>query len=231
MTYRYKVTGSERKALVNAISEFLVLPAIYRGAPTFAYEIGSCVVDKNGTLSFAEDVTAEAATLLVATLKEHGYRAEENLKDVVSEDRHTLVIEMPRTGFSDDALERLKQIIASKETLIKKAIGAEHLPIEVAEDKLCFPWFVLSGIDDEADAYTRFIHTLCKMAKMQKRIMAKDRTTENDKLSMRLFLIRLGFVGSEYKAARKILLRNLTGNSAWKNGQPPACTGENTEEV
>jgi hypothetical protein len=36
---------------------------------------------------------------------------------------------------------------------------------------------------------------------------------------MRLFLIRLGFVGKEYKAARRILLRNLTGNPSFKNGQ------------
>jgi len=40
---------------------------------------------------------------------------------------------------------------------------------------------------------------------------------ENDKFAMRIFLVRLGFVGDEYKTARKILLRNLSGNSSWKH--------------
>ncbi|MDR1630468.1 MAG: hypothetical protein LBS36_09695, partial [Oscillospiraceae bacterium] len=51
------------------------------------------------------------------------------------------------------------------------------------------------------------------------RVTAKERAIENDKFTMRLFLIRLGFVGKEYKAARRILLRNLTGNPSFKNGQ------------
>lgn len=43
---------------------------------------------------------------------------------------------------------------------------------------------------------------------------------------MRLFLIRLGFIGDEYKTARKILLSNLSGNSSWKAGRPPERTPE-----
>ena len=30
--------------------------------------------------------------------------------------------------------------------------------------------------------------------------------------------LRLGFIGSEYKVERKILLKNLTGSSAFKDG-------------
>lgn len=33
------------------------------------------------------------------------------------------------------------------------------------------------------------------------------------------FLLRLGFIGEEYKVERKILLKNLTGSSAFKNGE------------
>lgn len=38
---------------------------------------------------------------------------------------------------------------------------------------------------------------------------------------MRVFLIRLGFIGPEYQTARALLLRNLTGNSSWLEGPPP----------
>ena len=46
------------------------------------------------------------------------------------------------------------------------------------------------------------------------------------------FLLRLGFIGNEYKAERKILLKNLSGNSSWKNGAPEkAESGGRTTRV
>ena len=75
------------------------------------------------------------------------------------------------------------------------------------------------------------------MAKTQQRVTAKEREITNDKFTMRLFLIRLGFVGEEYKTARKILLQNLTGNSAWKAGYAPEratnnlVSAESTAEI
>ncbi len=43
---------------------------------------------------------------------------------------------------------------------------------------------------------------------------------ENEKYAFRCFLLRLGFIGDEYKADRKILLSRLGRNSAWKGGKP-----------
>lgn len=40
--------------------------------------------------------------------------------------------------------------------------------------------------------------------------------TENPKYAMRTWLLRLGFIGDEFKTARDILTRNLTGNAAWR---------------
>ena len=64
------------------------------------------------------------------------------------------------------------------------------------------------------------MEALCKTAKQRKRITAKERPVENEKFTFRVFLIQLGFVGDEYKAARKILLKNLPGNSAFRDGAP-----------
>ena len=50
------------------------------------------------------------------------------------------------------------------------------------------------------------------------RNIAYLKETDNDKYAFRCFLLRLGFIGSEYKSERKILLRNLTGSSAFRNG-------------
>ena len=71
---------------------------------------------------------------------------------------------------------------------------------------------------EEVQAYTHFISALCEMARNQKRIMAKEKETPNEKYAFRSFLLRLGFIGKEYKEERKILLRNLSGSSAFKGG-------------
>ena len=115
----------------------------------------------------------------------------------------------------DKALQNLKDITAAKGSLIRKALGVEELPIEVGETKVSFPWFAGTPTPEEVKAYDHFICALCEMARNQKRIAAKERDTGNDKYAFRCFL-RLGFIGPEYKQERKILLRNLTGSSAFK---------------
>ena len=58
------------------------------------------------------------------------------------------------------------------------------------------------------------------MARNAKRVVAKEKETDNDKYAFRCFLLRLGFIGAEFKTERKILLRNLVGSSAFRSGQP-----------
>lgn len=220
---KYNLTGSKRKALVGAISEILGREIVYNGAPTFAYTVSNYLIDKNGTLSCPGDNNREEVKRLLDALKERGYIPEAVERDD-SGNTDKLSIQMPKADFTEEAIENLKKIVASKETLIKKALGADSLPVDIIDDTLNFPWFALNGVVGEADAYTRFIVSLCQMAKTQKRITAKEKELENDKFTMRLFLIRLGFVGPKYKTARTILLKDLTGNGSFKNGQRPNKT-------
>ena len=62
-----------------------------------------------------------------------------------------------------------------------------------------------------------FLSALCAMAKEAKRVLAKETYVESEKYAFRCFLLRLGFIGNDSKAARKILLRNLSGHSAFRN--------------
>lgn len=127
-----------------------------------------------------------------------------------------LVIEMPRSSFTDTALENLKRLVESKGNLIKKALGAETLEMEITDDTVRFPWFTDGTDPDAVKAYTHFVAALCEMARGQKRVTAKEKETDNDKYAFRCFLLRLGFIGSEFKDERKILLSRLTGSSAFK---------------
>ena len=49
-------------------------------------------------------------------------------------------------------------------------------------------------------------------------VLHDEKATDNEKYTFRCFLLRLGFIGNEYKQSRKILLRNLSGSSAFKSG-------------
>ena len=216
MSIPYNLTGAARKALVQTISEILGKPAVYQGAPTFAYAIDFYSVDKNGTLIYPDDADMVAVRRLINSLSERGYQSTEAL-----DDPNTFTVELPRAGFSATALDNLQKIIVRKAELFKRALGTDTVDVEVLEDKLRFPWFTLHGLEGEVDAFTKLIVGICDMAKRQKRVVARERTITNDKFTMRVFLIRLGFIGPEYQAARTLLLRNLTGNSSWLAGPPP----------
>lgn len=234
--FNYNITGEKRKELVRAMSEILGEDASYQGAPSFAYSIDGYIVSRNGLVTFPDIATHEDIDHLVDALKEKGFTPETTSEDVAPEsipksatdtavtDDNTFTVEMPRASFTEEAYGNLQKIIASKAALLKKAIGTDLLDIETSADKLIFPWFTLHGLDGEADAYTRLVSALYNMAKNQKRVTAKERDSGNEKFTMRLFLIRLGFIGDEYKTARKILLRNLTGNGSWKSGHAPERT-------
>jgi hypothetical protein len=136
----------------------------------------------------------------------------------------TLAIELPLDGFTPEVIDRLCKMVSAKEALLKKALGADELPIEVLEDRIRFPWFTL-GSSEQTDAYTQFIAALCKTAKKKKRITAKAKESfENERFAMRVWLIGLGLIGKEYSLTRKLLITGLSGNSSWRNGAPPAAT-------
>lgn len=227
MQINYNVSGSDRKQLVASIAQHTGEKPKYLGAPGFAYQVGGFTISVDGKVTVEDNSTAAA---LIRFLREKGFQAEDPLADCIEDDAAEdqteteeitgVCISMPRSIFTDSALENLKGIIAAKGSLIKKALGADDLPIEVTEYKVSFPWFPAGYTPDELNTYGQFIEKLCEMARNQKRVNAKEKETDNDKYAFRCFLLRLGFIGNEYKVARKILLRNLSGSSAFRSGQP-----------
>ena len=141
-----------------------------------------------------------------------------------------LIIGLPRAAFTDAALENLKRLVESKSSLIKKALGTDCIPIIAGEDTVSFPWFQGELTSEGVKACTHFVTALCEMAKKQKRVNATEKQVENEQYAFRCFLLRLGFVGSEYKADRKFLLKNLSGNSAFRNGAPAKAEEVNADE-
>lgn len=129
-------------------------------------------------------------------------------------------ISMSRDFFDERTLNKLDRTIENKGELFKMAFKTDDLSYKVTDDRVIFDWFPFSGESGEGLAYSSFIDLLTKSLKEQKRVNASKAQTENPKFAMRVYLIRLGMVGDEYKQTRKILLSNLEGSSAFRKGVP-----------
>ena len=207
MTIAFHLTGENRKTLVKAVSEILEIPAEYQYMPTCAYKIGECyTVTKEGNLEISDSADSKETEHLMEELKKRGY-------DIPTENR--LTIQMPADFFDEHTLGNLQQICENKAALFQAAFQTDTLDIISSDEKVEFPWFKVEQ-DGDADACYTFISMLCEFAKNQGRINRKPDTSDNPKYTLRCFLIRLGMVGAEFKTARKAILRNLTGNSAFR---------------
>ncbi|MBR3622871.1 MAG: hypothetical protein IKN43_05935 [Selenomonadaceae bacterium] len=130
-----------------------------------------------------------------------------------------LSISLPRESFTNAALDNLDGLLESKGNLIKKAFNIADASYIATEEKITFPWFSGEISAETSRAFQDFVSKLCDMAKKQKRVTAKAKAYENEKYAFRCFLLRLGLIGDEYKTSRKILLKNLNGNSSWRDGR------------
>lgn len=227
MTINYNLTGADRKPLIAAISTITGANAKYLGAPTFAYQVDYFTIDRNGGVTFDDRADSAEIENLIERLHAMGFEAEpveaaapaEGTASADEAAHDGLTIQMPAASFTPEALNNLHSLIAAKGKLIRKALGIDLLPVQVEEDTVSFPWFSGEATGEEVKAYTHLVTALCDMARNQKRIIAREKDTDNEKYAFRCFLLRLGFIGAEYKEERKILLRNLTGNGAFKSGQ------------
>ena len=214
MTIDYK--AENRKALVQAISEFTGAKAKYLGMPSAAYQIDYFTVTKEGNLEFDDRADSEEIENLIEHLAGAGFLAETMQEETETAEPTGLTISMP---LDKVAVGNLTRLLDAKGSLIRKALGITDTRIEISEDKVSFPWFETIPSPEELDAYTKFIAALCEMSIKQKRVTAKAKDNENEKYAFRCFLLRLGFIGDDFKADRKILLSKLEGSSAFKSGQ------------
>jgi len=232
---RLTLNGRKRKEAADYVGKALGVTPVYQKAPSYAYAIGTAIIDRDGNLSFAEEANEETRNTILSALIAASFVAEPAEKLATSPAKpkapvpEHLCIKMSLDGFTPEKLDNLCKLVASKQTLLQKTIGAEALPVALGKKTIDFPWFKVDATPEEIAAYTQLVKALCDMAKQQQRILATDKPVENEKYAFRCFLLRLGFIGEEYAETRKILLQNLSGNGSHKNGagkprQPEAKT-------
>lgn len=232
MKVTYNLT--DRKPFVKALEVVTGEDAIYKRTPTYAYEVGCFTITREGNLEFDDMADPEYIDEVLKCLDARGFKYESSeyhseqpapemeehtvsgaaIETQLTEDCR-LTVSMPRNQFTDQMIENLKNLLIAKGELIKKALNIKELPIEIKEEWIKFSWFPESALS-KMMTYTKLVTALCDMAKNQKRISAKVKESTNEKYEFRCFLLRLGFIGDEYKQDRKILLENLEGSAAFK---------------
>ena len=235
MQIKYNVTGDRRKALVAVMRDTLQDATRYLGAPSFAFQVGKYIVDKNGTVTCPDDADEAQVAMLIRELAHDGFigeRINEPVKPIEQKatempkqeivtptldglDR--LSVEISKDGMTPIALENLRRLVASKATLLKKALGTDSLPMTEHSDRIEFGWFRPTDDQAELAAYYQLVRGLCELARIQKRVSESEQQVENEKYAFRCFLLRLGFIGQDYKDSRRVLLKRLTGNAAFRD--------------
>lgn len=206
MNIKFNIEKSQRKALAQKIGELTGSEVKYLGVPSCGYQIGAYTLDKEAVLhgdELPDDIRSE--------LQKAGYTTED--------EPVALTISMSRDFFTEQSMNNLLQLIANKETLLKHALNTESLAVNECEETVEFPWFTVEK-DGDGDAYVKFITMLCEFAKNLQRVVNKPDASDNEKYAFRCFLLRLGMIGEEYKPVRRVLLRRLTGSSAFRHGKP-----------
>lgn len=136
MTIDYK--AENRKALVQAISEFTGVKAKYLGMPSAAYQIDSFTVTKEGSLEFDDRADSEVIEKLIEHLAGTGFLAETQQEETETTEPRGLTISMP---IDKVAVGNLTKLLDAKGCLIRKALGVNDIRIEISEDMVSFPWF------------------------------------------------------------------------------------------
>ena len=129
-----------------------------------------------------------------------GFRVDSELIEALKDDACTLTT------------ESLLQAIRDFETEHGKAING----LTFTPDGITFSSLPMTTDAEKLQTFTILAGMMNKQAMDQKRIQAKAVNEENEKYALRIWLTRLGMNGSEFKEARKVLMANLTGHSAFR---------------
>ena len=221
-----------RKEMVNALGEHLGIKPKYLGAPSFAYQVGEFTVDRQGIISNKAGEQVELGSILAG------------VEPAVETDVTAIEVTVPLDGHDGKTLTNLVNMVYSKQALIKKALSIEVGLVEqelvkklkesepatieefliLAKDfsrGIIFSpegiTFTSTNTEPEAiEAFADLVGLLNVKAKELKYASPKVADTDNEKYTFRAWIMRLGMIGAEYKATRKVLLQNLSGNSAFR---------------
>lgn len=245
---KLEMNTSNKKDLVNRLGELTGEKPKYTGVPACAYKTSMFTIEKNGTL-VAED---DADQSVIQTLVEEGLvkcstPAEEPLPEADG-----YVISYPVEHHTVRSLVNLINLVYTRASLLNKALNThfrvdpsviedlKELPegatlgdliytvgedgiegLEITDEKVSFGPMPDANAE-RGKAFMNLTSMMNKQAIDSKRIQAKEINDESEKYALRIWLIRLGMNGPEFKETRKVLMANLNGSAAFRNDDEKA---------
>ena len=127
-----------------------------------------------------------------------------------------------RFSCTADFLERISGITSPQEfrDILLEQGGLEGF--EVTDDSVCFTGFPETSGEKKRMAFTQLATLMNRLALEQKHTLARPVDESNERYIFRIWLLRLGMVGDEYKETRKLLLAPLSGNMAFRTPENEA---------
>ena len=236
-----KVT--DRKQLVKALEEATGLKGKYLFSPSFAYEVGPYTVDRSGALVVEDDkaqdevLTAlaakdlieleeaepeETATIISLPMAEHDGRSLKNLVFMLHSKAVLLGKAIGRPGYYKVSEKLITDLDAKTPGSTEDFMQILSIAGDGALQGLSFEdgkigfFFPYTEEPDRINTYMQLATLMAKAAKEQTRVQPDKCKVTNEKYTFRVWLMRLGMKGEEYKTARKVLLQNLKGHAAFR---------------
>lgn len=224
MKFQMGLTGITRKVAAGIIGDHLNTKPEYRGGINRLFMVGDWKVQLNDSI-VPEAKEGEADEGFKVQIEFDAFDLDIFKKLIeagaIVNDSCRLTITIDGAGHTDKSKDNLGKVFESKKELILMAFGIDDGNIEITDDKVIFRIFKTTLDAERIAAYEQFCTLLNNLALSLKSASSKKTESDNPKFTFRVFLIRLGMIGDEYKNARKVLLERLAGNSAFRSGSKP----------
>ncbi len=122
-------------------------------------------------------------------------------------------------GINENKVETLEDFKATINNIGNS--GCQGIIFNFEDNTITFRFIEGEGDAEKLKVYILLVVTMINQtAKNLKCASYKSKPTDNPKYTFRVWLLRQGMIGDEYKQVRKILLENLDGNSVFRSGKP-----------
>ena len=250
---KFITTAPDRRTLVKAIAAHTGMEPSYIGPPTFNYTVGTITIDREGYIDVPDEQAADLKAFLIAKgwmepepepeqpriqigvpAKDLTVANVTNLIYMLYSKQYLLgkAVGTACVRIEDAVITRLQEYtpenLEAYAELLRdfKALGdLEGVELEEGQLRMDFP------MAEDSTLWMLLMTKMVAFAKAAHRVYPQRQQPEAEKYFMRGWLLRMGFGGSDFKAVRQALLKNLKGCSAFPDAEKAKRHQERWAEI
>lgn len=250
---KFITTAPDRRTLVKAIAAHTGMEPSYIGPPTFNYTVDTITIDREGYVDVPDEQAADLKAFLIAKgwmepepepeqpriqigvpAKDLTVANVTNLIYMLYSKQYLLgkAVGTACVRIEDAVITRLQEYtpenLEAYAELLRdfEALGdLEGLELEEGQLRMDFP------MAEDSTLWMLLMTKMVAFAKVAHRVYPQRQQPEAEKCFMRGWLLRMGFGGSDFKAVRQALLKNLKGCSAFPDAEKAQRHQEHWAEI